>query len=215
MKAAALTSPLGSPGEDPWISVDVEPPVSSILPCEEEHEDEGELPSGPAVVPSFDEIYERHLDFVWRALRGLGIPAPLLDDAVQDVFVVVHRRLWTFEGRSKMTTWLFGIALRVARNYRRERRFNQDLSPVEGVSDERPSPFEEAARSEAVQLLERVLDALDDKKRIVFVLMEIEQMTAEEVAALLEINVNTVYSRRRSARVEFDRLVALHGKGRR
>lgn len=210
MKAAALTSSLGSPGGDPWVSADVEPPVSSILPREDP---EDALASEPAMVPSFDEVYEQHLDFVWRAMRGLGIPAPLLDDAVQDVFVVVHRRLCTFEGRSKMTTWLFGIALRVARNYRRERPFNDDPSVVERVSDERPSPFEEAARSEAVQLLERVLDALDDKKRIVFVLMEIEQMTAEEVAALLEINVNTVYSRRRFARIEFDRLVALHGKG--
>jgi len=210
MKAAALTSSLGLPGEDSWVSVDVEPPVSSILPREEP---EDALVYERASVPAFDEVYDQHLDFVWRALRGLGIPAPLLDDAVQDVFVVVHRRLCTFEGRSKMTTWLFGIALRVARNYRRERRFADDPSAVERVSDERPSPFEEAARSEAVQLLERVLDALDDKKRIVFVLMELEQMTAEEVAALLEVNVNTVYSRRRFARMEFDRLVALHGKG--
>ena len=211
MKAVALTSSLGSPGEDLLVSVDVEPPVSSILPCEEEPEDA--LPSEAAAVPSFDEVYEQHVDFVWRALRGLGIQGPHLDDAVQDVFVVVHRRLCTFEGRSKMTTWLFGIAMRVARNYRRERRLDDDPAAVERVSDERPSPFEEAARSEAVQLLERVLDALDDKKRIVFVLMDIEQMTAEEVAALLDINVNTVYSRRRFARMEFDRLVALHGKG--
>ncbi|OJY31628.1 MAG: hypothetical protein BGO98_15830 [Myxococcales bacterium 68-20] len=163
-------------------------------------------------MPSFDEIYDRYLVFVWRALRALGIAPPALDDAVQDVFVVVHRRLWTFEGRSKLTTWLFGIALRVARNYRRRQAPSTDLSEVgERLLDDRPSPFEEVARSEAFQLIEQILDALDEKKRIVFVLMEIEQMTAEEVAGLLGVNVNTVYSRRRFARIEFDRLVALRG----
>jgi RNA polymerase sigma-70 factor, ECF subfamily len=165
---------------------------------------------------SFEEIYDRHVLFVWHALCGLGVPRTALDDAVQDVFVVVHRTLPTFERRSKVTTWLFGIARRVARDHRRRRASSDRTRELTGVEeelqDQRPTPFEAAARSEAVVLLERILDRLDEKQRICFVLMDIEQMTADEVASLLEINVNTVYSRLRLARIEFDRLVMLHGR---
>ncbi|OJY23888.1 MAG: hypothetical protein BGO98_18320 [Myxococcales bacterium 68-20] len=164
--------------------------------------------------PSFDAVYDQHVDFVWRALRGLGVAPHFLDDAVQDVFIVVHRRLPAFEGRSKVTSWLFSIALRVAHTYRRRQRPTDDLAEVEDhLLDDRPSPFDAAARTEILELLERILDLLDDKKRIVFVLMELEQMTAEEVAALLDANINTIYSRHRQARIEFDRLIALHARG--
>ena len=208
MKAAAACPALVPP-IDAWGSTREDDPTAAA-PV---HHAEGDAPPDDATaVPSFDEIYDRYLVFVWRALRALGIAPPALDDAVQDVFVVVHRRLWTFEGRSKLTTWLLGFTLRVARNYRRRQAPSTDLSEVgERLLDDRPSPFEEVARSEAFQLIEQILDALDEKKRIVFVLMEIEQMTAEEVAGLLGVNVNTVYSRRRFARIEFDRLVALRG----
>ncbi|AKV04762.1 RNA polymerase sigma factor RpoE [Labilithrix luteola] len=165
-------------------------------------------------VPSFDAIYDEHLGFVWHTLRGLGVPPSSLDDAVQDVFVVVHRRLPSFEARSKITTWLFGIALRVAYAHRRKQRPSDDLSAVQNeIRDERPTPFEETVRSEAATLVERLLDELDDNKRLVFVLMEIEQMSAEEMASLLGIKVNTVYSRLRYARAEFEKLVARYAKG--
>ena len=164
------------------------------------------------IVPSFDEIYERHVVFVWRTLRAFGISGSALEDAGQDVFVVVHRNLASFDGRSKITTWLFQIARRVASNYRRTRAPSDDLTAVqEQVFDRRPTPYEEVSLSESMLLLERILDRLDEKQRICFVLMELEQMTADEVASLLGINVNTVYSRTRRARLEFDRLVARYG----
>jgi RNA polymerase sigma-70 factor, ECF subfamily len=164
------------------------------------------------VVPSFDEIYERHVGFVWRTLRAFGISGSALEDAGQDVFVVVHRNLASFDGRSKVTTWLFQIARRVASGYRRTRAPSDDLSAVEEqVRDRRPTPFEEAALTESMLLVERILDRLDEKQRVCFVLMEFEQMTADEVASLLGVNVNTVYSRSRRARLEFDRLVARYG----
>jgi RNA polymerase sigma-70 factor, ECF subfamily len=168
-------------------------------------------PHESTVLVSFDEVYDRHFVFVWRTLRALGVPHSAIDDAVQDVFLVVHRRLSEFEGRAKLTSWLFAIARRVARNHRHGRQPNTHLHDVEEqVRDERPTPYEAAVQTEAVVLLERILDRLDDKQRICFVLMDIEQMTAEEVASLLEINVHTVYSRRRLARIEFSRLVALY-----
>src|SRR5262245_39607962 len=71
----------------------------------------------------FEEVYDEHIDFVWRSLRLLGVADAQLDDAIQDVFVVVHRKLDTFEGRASIRTWIFGIALRVARMHRvRQRR---------------------------------------------------------------------------------------------
>ena len=161
---------------------------------------------------SFDDVYDRYVVFVWRSLRALGVPQAALEDAVQDVFIVVHRRLSEFEGRAKMTSWLFSIARRVARNHRRPRQTRDDLADVEEhVRDGRPTPYEAAVQTEAAALLERILDRLDDKQRLCFVLMDIEEMTAEEVAALLEINVHTVYSRRRLARLEFNRLAARYG----
>lgn len=211
MKAVAAPSAFAAPAANGWAGTGGDEPADDTLPRDDDDALTGT--GAGAALPSFDEIYDQHLVFVWRTLRALGVAQPLLDDAVQDVFVVVHRRLFTFEGRSKVTTWLFGIALRVARNYRRVQRPIDDLSDVEDrLHDDRPSPFDETARSEAVQLLERVIDALDDKKRVVFVLMEIEQMHADDVAVLVGVNVNTIYSRRRAARIEFDRLVALHGK---
>src|SRR5882724_509457 len=90
----------GGQGEDPSSS-----PAGSSL-------------GGPAV-PGFSAIYDAYFDFVWRSLRRLGVPEATLDDAAQDVFVVVHRRLPEFEARSTVKTWLFGIVLRVVATHRR------------------------------------------------------------------------------------------------
>ena len=70
-------------------------------------------------VPSFAGVYEAYFDFVWCSARRLGVPDPNLDDAVQEVFVIVHRRLAEFEGRSSIKTWLFGIVRNVSREARR------------------------------------------------------------------------------------------------
>ncbi|AKU95064.1 RNA polymerase sigma factor RpoE [Labilithrix luteola] len=161
---------------------------------------------------TFDAVYDRHVVFVWRTLRALGVTQSALEDAVQDVFLVVHRNLATFDGRAKVTTWLFEIARRVASTHRRTKRAGKDLPEVaEYLEDPRLTPFDEAALAEARVFLERLLDLLDEKQRICFTLMEFEQMTAEEVASLLGINVNTVYTRSRRARIEFDRLVKRYG----
>lgn len=176
----------------------------------------GEVERAPHVVLSFEEVYDRHVAFVWHSLCGFGVPRAALDDAVQDVFVVVHRNLAGFEGRSKLTTWLFAIARRVAKIHRHRKvsgGLTREITAVEDqLQDQGPTPFDVVARAEAVELLERLLERLDEKQRLCFVLMEFEQMSAEEIASLLEINVNTVYSRRRLAQLELDRLVEMHGR---
>jgi RNA polymerase sigma-70 factor (ECF subfamily) len=161
---------------------------------------------GPAAVPTFEEIYESYFDFVWRSLRRLGVHPAALDDAVQEVFLVVHRRLSEFEGRSSLKTWLFGISMHVAQRLARTlARHPADELP--DVLFDRPTtatPQDEAARNEAIILLYAILDELDPDKRAVFVMAELEQLTAPEIAEALGAPLNTVYSRLRAARRAFE-----------
>ena len=163
------------------------------------------------VVPaplSFDQVYALHFRFVWRVLRTYGLSPGLIEDAMQDVFVVVHRRLPEFEGRSDIRTWLFRIARWVVTSERRKRRTNPVHEEIdEALADPGATPYDLAVRSEAVEALERVLGQMEPEKRMVFLLMDIEEMKAGEVAGLLEINVNTVYSRLRLARQQFRELL--------
>jgi RNA polymerase sigma-70 factor, ECF subfamily len=163
----------------------------------------GASQQGPQAVPAFEEIYEQHFDFVWRSLRRLGVHPSGLDDAVQDVFLVVHRRLLEFEGRSALKTWIFGIALHVAQRAARTRARHPADELHEAIADAH-TPQDEAARREAIALLYAILDELDADKRAVFVMAELEQMTAPEIAELAGVPLNTVYSRLRAARREFE-----------
>jgi RNA polymerase sigma-70 factor (ECF subfamily) len=167
-------------------------------------------PSGVGGVPSLEAIYEEHFDFVWRSLRRLGIPDAQLDDAVQDVFVVVHRRLGEFEGRSTMKTWLFGIALRVASVHRRTAARRPTEPLVEDPPDQTANPLADTLTeaAEAARLVRELLECLDEDRRAVFVLAELEEMTAPEISAALGVNLNTVYSRLRLARRDFDAALA-------
>jgi RNA polymerase sigma-70 factor (ECF subfamily) len=163
-------------------------------------------------VLSFDQVYERHFRFVWRVLRASGLPPSMVEDAAQDVFVVVHRRLSEFECRSDIRTWLFRIASWVVTSERRKLRTKReneenDEHAVSDVRDRSAGPLEILERSEAIRTLERILGRMDPEKRMAFLLMDIEEMKASEVAEVLEINVNTVYSRLRLAREQFKLLL--------
>jgi RNA polymerase sigma-70 factor (ECF subfamily) len=151
--------------------------------------------------------YDEHGAYVYRALRHLGVADSDLDDAVQDVFLVLVRRAEEFDGRSSVRTWLFGIALHVARRSRqvRDRRATRE---VEAELEAPSSPFDETATARDAALLARALDALPDAQREVFVLMELEGLTAPEVSALLAVKLNTVYSRLRLARREIECFLA-------
>jgi RNA polymerase sigma-70 factor (ECF subfamily) len=165
-----------------------------------------EGPDEPA--PTLEEIYDEHAERVWRTLRALGVDASRIDDAVQDVFLVVHRRLGEFEGRSSITTWLYGIARRVAAQHRRRGAGDRHVELDERAPATGESPREAAERQEAARLVLAILDELDDDKREVFALCELEQLTAPAVAELLGIPLNTVYSRLRLARQRFEAALA-------
>jgi RNA polymerase sigma-70 factor (ECF subfamily) len=162
---------------------------------------------------SFLDLYEEHMPFVWNGVRRLGVPESAVEDVVQEVFLVVHKKLGDFEGRSSLRTWLFGIAIRVVRRYRRTQRSRgmsmTDSSDVDSFADAAgSSPQQSAERGQMIEMLYRLLDELDDDKREVLVLSELEQMTAPEIAEVTGANLNTVYWRLRTARQEFERRVA-------
>ena len=166
----------------------------------------------------FEEVYETYFPFVWRSVRRLGVDESGVDDSVQEIFVVVYRRLPEFEERASIRTWLYGIVLRVVRHHRRTLRrkpaqlggsaTGPDVETVVDAVDR--GPHEQAAKSEAVRVLHALLDEMDDEKREVFVLAELEQMTVPEIAETLDVNLNTAYSRLRAARREFDQAVHRH-----
>jgi RNA polymerase sigma-70 factor, ECF subfamily len=154
----------------------------------------------------FAEIYDRAFPWVWRAARRLGVDSASVDDVVQDVFVVVHRKLATFEGRSSLRSWIYGITLRVVRDRRRTARRKPE-APLEdetAIVDARTDPQRDALRREALNTLLAILDRLPEEQREVFVLAELEELTVPEIADAIGGNVNTVYSRLRVARKSFE-----------
>jgi len=167
-------------------------------------------------VPAFDEVYAEHARFVWRVLRGMGVRESGIDDAVQDVFIVVHRRLHEFDGQHALSTWLFAIAYRVACDHRRKhKRLSthdalEDDAP-EHVAGDTPSPADNAEQAQRLRALHEALDSLDDEKRALIVLAELEEQTVPQIAALTGISVNTVYTRLRRARLELQALLNKRG----
>jgi len=174
------------------------------------------LAASKPVAPSFEAVYAEHFAFVWRIVRRLGVADRHLDDAAQDVFVVVHRKLAGFQGRSSVRTWLYSIARRVASDYRRRSsRKESGCEPLGSHAAAGPTPLQEVETSEAVAMLHRALEHLPVAQREVFVLAELEQMTAPEIAAATGAPVNTVYSRLRLARGAFNEAVAALAEGKR
>ena len=155
---------------------------------------------------AFAPIYEEHFSFVWRCLRGLGVAPSSLEDAAQDVFVVVHRRLPTFQHDSSLRTWLFGIVRRVAYRCRRSVKRKGPVAEIEHEPPtSEPGPLERAQDVEAAAFVDGFTSRLDDRKREVFVLGVLEGLSIPEVAEALGVPLNTAYTRLRRARAEFRR----------
>lgn len=157
----------------------------------------------------FVQVYTDHFDFACRSLRLLGVSSGALEDAAQDVFGVVHRRLPEFAGDSSLKTWIFAIVQRVAANHRRTRR--RKLSQLRPLLDEPAAPTgDPEAQAEAQQAAARIqafCDGLDDGRRTLLVLALFEDVPARELAPMLGVPLFTVYSRVRSLRAELERFL--------
>ena len=196
-------------------------PVSALEPVPTERDSRpslrpialSDLSSGPAL--TFRALYDGQVDFVWRNLRRLGVAESEVEDSTQEVFVVAHRRFEEFEDRGHgPRAWLFQIVLRVASGARRHRRRHPEV-PDGGTASDRttidPPQADALDRREALSRLDRALATIELGRRAVLVLHEIEEMTAPEIAQVLAIPLNTVYSRLRVARTELEQALARRG----
>lgn len=166
------------------------------------------LCTDPGTSPALDVValYDAHLDFVWRSLRRLGVDSSDLEDATQDVFLVVHRRRADFEWRGRIRTWIFGIALRVAKAYRRRSARCKSELTGDGASFAcgRTGPEQAVANRQTATQVQEALDGLTEDQRAVLILADLEHMAGSEIATALSIPTNTVYSRLRNARAAFE-----------
>jgi RNA polymerase sigma-70 factor (ECF subfamily) len=148
----------------------------------------------------FADVYAQHAAFVWRSMRRLGVRPGDVEDTCQEVFLVVHAKLGDFRGGS-MRAWLFAIAARVASDYRKRafvrREVAGDELPEVAVAEAQTASIE---RRQALARLDAILAALDDDKRAVFMLFELEQMPMQEVAAAVGCPLQTAYTRLHAAR---------------
>ena len=158
-------------------------------------------PASPA------EAYALHFGLVFRNLRRLGVDEAVIEDAVQDVFLVVFRRWGEFEQRSSLRTWIFGIVVRIAHDHRRARkRHVARLRLAQQDADMRPpveSPHVDAELREATRLLHTVLDRLNDEQRTLIVLVDLEEIPTAEVAEIMNLNPSTCRGKIVAARQAF------------
>jgi RNA polymerase sigma-70 factor (ECF subfamily) len=153
--------------------------------------------------PDFSTLYRCEFSYVWKTLRRLGAPDRDLEDLAHDVFVVVHRHLADYDSERPLRPWLFGITMRVLADFRRVLRNQCEIpSEIGDAVDAAPSADAQLAESEARAVLMKALDGLDLDRRAVFVMHELDEVSAPEIAAALAVPLNTVYSRLRLARVD-------------
>jgi len=164
---------------------------------------------------TFRQVYDAYFVFVWRAAANRGVPEAALDDVVQEVFLVVHRKLGEFQGRSTLRTWLAGIVRRVVSDHwkKRSNRPTAGMPLEEDVqaADSAVEPSVALERRAAVAIVDELLAKMSDVQREVFILYELEQMTAREIAVLTSTNENTVQTRLRAARQIFQQGLARRG----
>jgi RNA polymerase sigma-70 factor (ECF subfamily) len=149
----------------------------------------------------FRSVFEGNARYVWNVLRHLGVRERDIEDVCQEVFLVVHRNLDRFDGRSSVRTWIYAICIRTASDYRRRAHVRrEEVTDAPPDESELPTQLDHVERSQARQLLESALDKLDEEKRAAFVLYEIEELTLKEVAEAIGCPLATAHARLQAAR---------------
>lgn len=171
-----------------------------------------EIETGPAVAEEVETlelraVFDENAPYVGRTLRCLGVHERELPDAIQEVFLVVHRRLPELRKPSALRSWLYAICLRKAMSLRRSaarRREDPSPEPLAAAVAE-GTPYDDLERTRALASAIEILDCLDEDKRAVFVLYEVEQLPMHEVAETVGTPLQTAYSRLYAARREVAR----------
>lgn len=166
----------------------------------------------PGVVtssPTFEDVYAAQFEFVWRAARGLGMAPGNVDDVVQEVFLIVHRKLHTLESPGALRSWLFGITRRVCKDHRRSQTRRGPHVELDQQREVDPGgdPQAHMVGRQALQVVERYVDGLDEENRALFFLTLLEGLPIADAARALNLNANTTYSRVRTLRQELQGLL--------
>jgi RNA polymerase sigma-70 factor (ECF subfamily) len=159
--------------------------------------------------PAFSAVYRSEFAFVVRSLRRLGVPPRDLEDLTHDVFVTAFRRRDAFDPSRPIKPWLFGIAFRLAADFKRLVRHDREL-PIEQAVEARDGgrpPDEAAALAQDRQLVLDALARIELARRAVLIMHDIEELPVPEIADALEIPLGTAYSRLRAARMDFSNAV--------
>jgi RNA polymerase sigma-70 factor, ECF subfamily len=170
----------------------------------------GEAAPYPEAAPTSEArevgaVYRQHAAYTFRCLRHLGVHENDLEDLVHDVFVVVSRKLASFEGRSQLTTWIHSICIRTASDYRQKAFRRREIPTCTPPESGTGAPLAEAQQLER-QLL-ALLDHLTEDQRNVFVLYELQELSMREVAEATGTPLQTAYSRLHAARERLRQLV--------
>lgn len=174
------------------------------------------LPSVSATASQLtvQDLFAQHAAFVLRVVRRLGASPADAEDVAQEVFLVVHRKLHTYDGSSNVRTWLFGITRRVVADHRKRVQRRRETEYTEH-SGQASGMHPEAAlqKQELLSHLDRALEQLSESKRVVFVLYEMECLPMNEIAEMVGCPVFTAYSRLREARETLAAYLARRGHG--
>lgn len=169
------------------------------------------LPRVDDTAIDFPQIYRQNVAYVWRVLRRLGVASADLEDVAHEVFMVVQRKLPSYESRGSTRTWVYAISLRCASDYRRRTRRRKTVA-LDDLNDAGPlidgRQLEQLENTELRQLLEHLLDSLDSEKREVFVLHELEELPMSDIAEIVRCPLQTAYSRLHAARIHIKAVAA-------
>jgi len=166
-----------------------------------------------APVPSFQAVYSQYFSFVWASARRLGVETSAIDDVVQDIFIAIHGGLHTLQRPEALKSWIYSVARRTVSNHHRAARARGGKGTTvvdDQLESQQPTPFEVTQKNSDLHVLASLLAELEESKREIFALVELEEMSVPEVADALDIPVNTAYSRLRAARLAFEAAVARH-----
>lgn len=162
--------------------------------------------------PSFTDLYHAHCDYVWCSLRRLGVPERDLEDGVHDLFLVVHKKLGEYDPARPIRPWLFGIAMRIASDYRKRARNRHEIisDQVPETDRDAPGPAEALESKQARDALLNALSQIDLKHRAVLIMHDLNGHTVAEISEALAISTNTLYSRLRTGRDKLERALRRH-----
>jgi RNA polymerase sigma-70 factor, ECF subfamily len=163
------------------------------------------MPEVSLTRPPMAELFAENVRFVWRVLIAYGVREADAEDATQEVFMICHRRMEDWDpSRASARTWLQAISVRVAANYRRLAHVRRERAQGDDMPEgTEPSGVDDRVdQARLLAQLDLALETLDEKKRQVFVLHELEELPMAEVAEMVGVPVKTAYARLYAAREE-------------